>query len=388
MNVNCEIVQDLLPLYEDGVCSESSRAAIEEHLQTCETCRALKEDVPLIPEPEIVLDAAEEEKKVVGSFKKVRRWWGLSLIAIVLLVPLLVVSVNQFRGVGISFANLDDIWTAKRFLAHLQNGEYEEAAAMHDFKAMYQDIQSALEMSPDNYRRQYEKIVIDGEAWYMDVNMADQFRDSTDALDIWMRLFCNYEYYGIMFPEEALEMIMETEPELLEKLSEDCYRSFSGGYIEKIGTPWGEYFTEANFTDGDSLAIMPEAMYLEYLPTMKLNAENSYNWTQNTYAAVAEMTEEEFCEHMRERYASELKEGLDGVTITGGSYSNVLRAGDEDWQVGLNVRAASGAQANDVEIVLFTKQGMVRVVGISYSWSIEYSWLRNLSEALNAGYLD
>ncbi|MFR6042399.1 MAG: sigma-70 family RNA polymerase sigma factor [Dysosmobacter welbionis] len=30
-----DIVQDLLPLYHDGVCSDKSRAAVEEHLQTC-----------------------------------------------------------------------------------------------------------------------------------------------------------------------------------------------------------------------------------------------------------------------------------------------------------------------------------------------------------------
>ena len=35
-----DIVQDLLPLYHDGVCSEKSRAAVEEHLKACETCRA------------------------------------------------------------------------------------------------------------------------------------------------------------------------------------------------------------------------------------------------------------------------------------------------------------------------------------------------------------
>ena len=35
-----DIVQDLLPLYHDGVCSDKSRAAVEEHLKTCEDCRA------------------------------------------------------------------------------------------------------------------------------------------------------------------------------------------------------------------------------------------------------------------------------------------------------------------------------------------------------------
>ena len=40
MKLSCEIVQDLLPLYCDGVCSEESRQAVEAHLEGCENCRA------------------------------------------------------------------------------------------------------------------------------------------------------------------------------------------------------------------------------------------------------------------------------------------------------------------------------------------------------------
>lgn len=32
MNKQCEIIRDLLPLYMDGACSESSAQMIEEHL--------------------------------------------------------------------------------------------------------------------------------------------------------------------------------------------------------------------------------------------------------------------------------------------------------------------------------------------------------------------
>lgn len=39
MNVTCDIVRDLLPLYHDGVCSRDSAAAVAEHLETCEACR-------------------------------------------------------------------------------------------------------------------------------------------------------------------------------------------------------------------------------------------------------------------------------------------------------------------------------------------------------------
>ncbi len=39
MKINCSIADDLLPLYLDGACSADSRAAVEEHLAECPSCR-------------------------------------------------------------------------------------------------------------------------------------------------------------------------------------------------------------------------------------------------------------------------------------------------------------------------------------------------------------
>ena len=38
--MKCEIIRDLLPLYCDGLCSETSRQEIEAHVTQCEGCRA------------------------------------------------------------------------------------------------------------------------------------------------------------------------------------------------------------------------------------------------------------------------------------------------------------------------------------------------------------
>ena len=35
----CEMIQDLLPLYQDNVCSTSSKKIVEEHVTNCENCR-------------------------------------------------------------------------------------------------------------------------------------------------------------------------------------------------------------------------------------------------------------------------------------------------------------------------------------------------------------
>lgn len=40
MKVSCEIIKDLLPLYHDEVCSNDSRAMIDEHLIECHRCKA------------------------------------------------------------------------------------------------------------------------------------------------------------------------------------------------------------------------------------------------------------------------------------------------------------------------------------------------------------
>lgn len=39
MNMICDVIRDLLPLYADEVCSEASKEIVETHLETCETCR-------------------------------------------------------------------------------------------------------------------------------------------------------------------------------------------------------------------------------------------------------------------------------------------------------------------------------------------------------------
>ncbi len=71
-----DIVQDLLPLYHDGVCSAKSRAAVEEHLQTCENCRAALAaiDAPLPgAEKEAAAEDAAAVKKISGEWKKGKR---------------------------------------------------------------------------------------------------------------------------------------------------------------------------------------------------------------------------------------------------------------------------------------------------------------------------
>lgn len=69
MNLPCETVQDILPLYQDGICSASSRTLVEEHVAGCPGCRdmlnALKEDI-----------TPEEKQKEVRPLLSIRVVWN------------------------------------------------------------------------------------------------------------------------------------------------------------------------------------------------------------------------------------------------------------------------------------------------------------------------
>ncbi len=67
MKIPCDIIKDLLPLYNDGVCSKESINAVEEHLSDCPDCtkelEKLKEDSPADM-------LKKEENDIIGTFRK------------------------------------------------------------------------------------------------------------------------------------------------------------------------------------------------------------------------------------------------------------------------------------------------------------------------------
>lgn len=83
MNVSCNVIEDLLPLYHDGVCSGDSRALVEEHLKTCEKCGKMKTALDAEEPSE---SAADDKKALKGIKKKVRRGRFAALLAGVALV--------------------------------------------------------------------------------------------------------------------------------------------------------------------------------------------------------------------------------------------------------------------------------------------------------------
>lgn len=83
--MDCKIIKDLIPLSEEGLCSEESAAMINEHIKDCESCRMLYEKIPMDKESAPVPDEKETFKKVNRKMKKLTwKFWicGVILLAI------------------------------------------------------------------------------------------------------------------------------------------------------------------------------------------------------------------------------------------------------------------------------------------------------------------
>lgn len=101
MNKQCQIVQDLLPLYVDSACSEASAEMVREHLAGCPDCRQLHE--------RLCADTGEEMlKEEIGGVvarhdrKAKRRGVAAVVVSVTLTVVLLFVCV-RFRPVSIDY---------------------------------------------------------------------------------------------------------------------------------------------------------------------------------------------------------------------------------------------------------------------------------------------
>lgn len=83
MKKECEIVQDLLFCYHDGVASNGSKELVEKHLQTCDECRQVLEDMKKDKERQ---DYQEEIDYLEKINKKMKRKTITAIISLMILL--------------------------------------------------------------------------------------------------------------------------------------------------------------------------------------------------------------------------------------------------------------------------------------------------------------
>lgn len=83
--MNCDIIQDLIPSYIDGICSEASKNYVEEHIENCAECREI---VALCKNNALTGNLAEQ--KVLEGLRKIKAKMKYLFIANKLLLTVLV----------------------------------------------------------------------------------------------------------------------------------------------------------------------------------------------------------------------------------------------------------------------------------------------------------
>ncbi len=156
MKIDCKVIEDLLPLYMDGVCSPQTRIIVDEHLKECEDCSRLVVSMKNMPFEQITSDITDADNILKKGFKKIRRRWIVSITAMLMIVPIVLIGLliyHEASGEGIAFSNIDEIYSGYRYLYHIKNGKFEKAAEMVDFtRQRYDLVDSVAHMTKEEYQ--------------------------------------------------------------------------------------------------------------------------------------------------------------------------------------------------------------------------------------------
>ena len=105
MEIKCELIKDLLPLYVEGLCCEYTKSVVDDHILTCEECGNLVKE--LITQNQAT-ESGSEIRNAANPFRKVKRRYHriIALSVMIAVVALSSLFVKLFL-IGWTAATLD-----------------------------------------------------------------------------------------------------------------------------------------------------------------------------------------------------------------------------------------------------------------------------------------
>lgn len=138
--MKCEIVEDLMPLYVDGLCSEETTKEIKEHMSHCELCNEKMKEIEMPievmpPEEEISI---EPMKKVKRKLHKKNTWiLAISLLSILVIGSISYLSYHQINRSGISFEIIYEFFHFQKVGREFADGNLEPFLECLTIRLMY-----------------------------------------------------------------------------------------------------------------------------------------------------------------------------------------------------------------------------------------------------------
>ena len=97
-NLSCEVIQDILPLYHDNVCSEQSRKLVEEHISTCSSCKSILDSLADEEVNESIHSEAQDILKRHAKKEKTTAMKTGFVIAGILMIPIIISVILTLPG--------------------------------------------------------------------------------------------------------------------------------------------------------------------------------------------------------------------------------------------------------------------------------------------------
>lgn len=129
IELDCEIIQDLLPLYEENYCSEQSKILVEEHLKECKVCQEKLENFRKEISTTMIQEDIDEKiiKKGMRKIKRIKII-GISVLLVCLSFLFIIIPVRNYqRGRGITYANLKELYMTRKFMEAIKSKNYDKA---------------------------------------------------------------------------------------------------------------------------------------------------------------------------------------------------------------------------------------------------------------------
>lgn len=170
MKYECEVIRDLLPLYQDGVCSDKSRKIVEEHLSECIKCTEYSHKMSnALPE----LAVPVREFQAAESFKSVRRRITrgkliAAAVSVIVVIGILFTAVQLMYGIKrtIEYKN-DNItvsmqdggligrargtWVSGSHIKNVAVDENNEQSRRISFVCLYESVGAAVFTKKDSF---------------------------------------------------------------------------------------------------------------------------------------------------------------------------------------------------------------------------------------------
>lgn len=101
--MNCNIVKDLLPLYIDGCCSKESEKIVKEHIEGCNACKKLLDDM-IVPSDVVTISQAPI------ALNKINDWKASVLQSVLLFLSFALITIGVALEAKTPSGSMNGFW--------------------------------------------------------------------------------------------------------------------------------------------------------------------------------------------------------------------------------------------------------------------------------------